>query len=482
MNSPTIRSSLLFWLIVLAVGSAFFATEHDLKVSLQESFTSTEDEMEVAADGGDVVRRVAFLGLGGLGLVLLLLPADRRIAARAPNSSRGEPCGTRPHEDTRHSQGGCRFDTPWVIPLALFLGWCGLSVLWSDDASMTLRRLSVLGCLALAAGGLARQLALRDIVGLVLIVSTAYLCLGVVAELRNGTLSPASSEFRFAGTLHPNTQGLNLAILCLSSWCLARGAARGRTWLYGLFAVGFVFLVLTKSRTSLAGLIAAIGMIWLIRTALPSKLAVGLAGLWLVCVAVLVSTLAGIDAGNELAQLALLGREEEADSLTGRLPLWTELSNWVALRPLTGYGYDSFWTADRIDAVSAEMKWGIREAHSAWFDWVLSVGLIGAGLLLTWVLAAVWRAAGRFRATARPELGFIFGWAVFCLINASTESAMMMPLYATFVTGCGLVSVLLSPACAFASAAHPGPAGRPLSVSDVAGRLLPGRSAAGGLS
>ena len=458
MNDSSTRSSRLLWPIVFAVGVAFFATGHDLNVSLLDAFTGTEDEMEAAADGGDTIRRAAFLGLAGLGIVLLVLPA--------------------------HFQSRATFhlELPRAIPLALFAAWCGLSVLWSDEPSMTLRRLSVLGCLALAAAGLVRHLSLRDLVRMSLIVATAYLAVGVFAELRNGTLRPASSEFRFCGTLHPNTQGLNLAILCLASFCLARGADRGRAWLYGLFAVGLVFLVLTKSRTSLAGLVAALGLIWTIRTALSRKLAVGLAALWLVCAAVLVSVLAGVHRADELGQLALLGRGEEADSLTGRLPLWEELSNWVAVRPLTGYGYDSFWTADRIDAVSAEMKWGIREAHSAYVDWILSVGLIGAGLLLTWVLMAFWRAGVLFRATERPELGFVFGLTVFCLINAATESAMMMPIHATFVAACGLISVLLSPAAAFAVTARSAHPVRSATAADSPDLLLPGRTPLGGLS
>jgi O-antigen ligase len=305
---------------------------------------------------------------------------------------------------------------------------------------------------------------------------------GIGAELRNGTFRPTSSDFRFAGTLHPNTQGLNLAILCLSAFTLARGAARGRLGLYGLFALGMAFLVLTRSRTSLAGVVAALGLIWTIRTAFSLKLAVALAAVWLVCTAALISTLAGIDAADELGQLALLGREEEADSLTGRLPLWTELASWAAVRPLTGYGYDSFWTSERIDAVSAEMKWGIREAHSAYLDWTLSVGLIGTGLLLAWVLTALWRAGVLFRASERPELGFVFGWTVFCLINAATESAMMMPLYATFIAASGLISVLLSPAPAFGARAAALPASRPVVASESSSPLFPGQPAIGGLS
>ena len=39
-------------------------------------------------------------------------------------------------------------------------------------------------------------------------------------------------------------------------------------------------------------------------------------------------------------------------SLTGRMPIWTELMRYVDRRPLTGYGYESFWTAENIEDLS----------------------------------------------------------------------------------------------------------------------------------
>ncbi|HUG92328.1 MAG TPA: O-antigen ligase family protein [Planctomycetaceae bacterium] len=411
------HSKALLWLAVPAVAVTFFVTGHDPGMSLQENFTLTTDELESAAEGGNTLRRAAFAGLAGCGLVLLVLPGGGRLHA-APQRT---------------------------IPLMLFAAWCAASIVWSDDPAMTVRRLAAMGCLAVAALGFARYFTFRDLVWLVLTVSTLYLFAGVAAELRNGTFRPWSGEFRFAGTLHPNTQGLNLAALSLSALCLARAASRRRLALYLLFGVAMVFLVLTKSRTSLAGVLVALGLIWTVRTPLRAKAAVALAGAWLVAVVALCATLAGLEAHRDIQDLALLGREEEADSLTGRVPLWTELAGWAGRRPLSGYGFDTFWTDERINAISDEMQWGLHEAHSSYLDIVLSVGLIGGGLLLLVLLPTVVRSARLFRATGRPEHAFVFGWLAFALLNGLTESAMTMPLHPTFVAACGLISVLLKP-------------------------------------
>ena len=105
----------------------------------------------------------------------------------------------------------------------------------------------------LAALGFARQFRPRNIAFMALAISTAYLAVGLGTELALGTFRPWQTGYRFAGTVHPNTQGGNLTVLCAASFCLARCSMPTKPWLWVLFAVGLVFLLLTKSRTSCAG-------------------------------------------------------------------------------------------------------------------------------------------------------------------------------------------------------------------------------------
>ena len=56
---------------ILVVGVAFFLSEHDLHVSQAVSYTQTAEEMEIAAGGGNPIRRLAFLVVAGWGLLLL---------------------------------------------------------------------------------------------------------------------------------------------------------------------------------------------------------------------------------------------------------------------------------------------------------------------------------------------------------------------------------------------------------------------------
>ena len=67
---------------VLVIGVGFFLSGHDLRVSQAVAYTQTAEEMELAASGGNSLRRVAFLGMALWGAALLVV--GRRPLAIQP--------------------------------------------------------------------------------------------------------------------------------------------------------------------------------------------------------------------------------------------------------------------------------------------------------------------------------------------------------------------------------------------------------------
>lgn len=402
-----------FWITALTVFGGFFATDHEFSVSTADAFTSTADEMETQAEGGSLKRRISILAIAGLGLLGILVPG-------------------------RHRFSGI---TPTIAMMALLVGWCLLSILWSELPSMTLRRCLVLCCLCIGAIGIARQLTFRELLFLAWILPAIGLVIGVFAELSLGTFRPWAGGYRFSGTLHPNTQGESLVAMCLAVFCLARESRWKNHGYLLVFSIGLVFIILTKSRTSFAGLTLAVTLILTLRTASSLKWSVGLAGLWCVTTAAVIVMIFNIDVEQQLTELALMGRQEQAESLTGRVPLWTFLTEFASERPLTGHGFDSFWTPDRIDTVSTELQWGLREAHNAYLEMVLAVGLIGAVLLMAIVLHTLRRAHVKYLQTGHPTFGFLFAMLVFGLLNGFTESGMVMPILVPFLLACGFIQM-----------------------------------------
>ena len=136
----------------------------------------------------------------------------------------------------------------------------------------------------------------------------------------------------------------------------------------------------------------------------------------------------GFDPVAQLEEILLLGRKEETgESLTGRLPLWEDLSNYISLRPVQGYGFGAFWTPRHINDIAGSQQWVISEAHSSYFDTTLQLGIVGCILMASTALSTFFYSAVTFRRTMKPEYLFLVGGAFFCIVRAFTESRVNDP-------------------------------------------------------
>lgn len=406
---PQQSSPSFFALAVALVLGVFLASEVDFTYARPDVEYTTLDEMTEWAEGGNLVRRLAFPALGAFGLLCLLMPGNE----------------------------GRRIDPYPVLLTVLYAAWCLLSLTWSIDMGLSARRLVVQSCCIVGAWGIGSRLGPGQLLRLALIVSLSFAALGVLAEAAEGSFQPLG-ERRFSGTAHPNTQALYLAVLCLSARSLLLAeVGRWKAPMAGILLGGLILLVSTKSRTSSLGILAALLTVGLI--AVPRRtLALGGLLVWLGTAALLIGSLVSPRIESSLSNALLLGRAEEAESLTGRVPLWGQLLGYVAERPVTGYGYEAFWNPRNIDDVSWVQSWPIREAHSAYIESLLSIGLVGTLLVALGVLYALHAALKRYRQTGEPLFLFTFGMLVYGMINGFSESAMMLSFSVTFLLGCGV--------------------------------------------
>ena len=458
----------VFAAALVLIGVPFYLAGQSWETSLAEAFTESADEMEVTAAGGNAARQLAFLTLGACGLWGLL--RDRRRAARpAPDWWPPHWPGGNLGAILSEWAGVARRSHPVAWVLGAYLAWCFGSLLWSHEPGQTVRKLAVLGFWTAASLGAARVLSPRRIVWLGVLIPAVYLGLGVTAEVTQGTFRPWSGDYRFAGTMHPNTQGLTLASMiagCLVLWrsdsrrnrLARRGVGRAvprRRWLLGLAAAGVLFTLLTKSRTSAAGLVLLVGLLAGLSAPPRWRLAVGTFGGAAAALGLMLAWSAGADPLGGALDAALMGRGEQVSSLTGRVEIWEEVGRFTARRPWAGWGYDSFWTPPHVAEVSENCGWGLREAHSAYRDVLLSVGLVGLLLLVPALLWAWFAAARRYAAGERagdrgaghgdPLAGYVAALLAVGLLNAFTESAMSMVLFTPFVICCGLAKLFVFP-------------------------------------
>lgn len=400
--------------VVVAV--SIFLIEHRFQMSRMEGLAFSLEEVHDAVSAGTFARQTGCLILAMFGLSQLLR-GHRPLSVQPVLAS---------------------------IMCALFL-WASASLLWSTDFGLTIRRLFVLACCTLAALGISRQFTIRELCWLIIAVSSAYIVLGVVTEIALSTFQPFSADYRFCGTLHPNAQGMSCACLCLA--CLAMPQVdRRQRWLLGALAlVAIMFLLLTGSRTSTAGLAISLLAVALLRFPRRRLLIVGCWTISAAAAALLLAQLLQFDLFPSLSRVALLGRTEEAEGLVGRVPLWIELTSYVRQRPLLGFGYGAFWSPEHIEDLGAELSWIMSTAHNGFLELALNLGLVGASLAVAAALTATVRAVRGCLDAPDRGYEFIFALLVLGLTVSALESAFVMPSMCTLLAGSAVCQMAFFP-------------------------------------
>jgi exopolysaccharide production protein ExoQ len=93
----------------------------------------------------------------------------------------------------------------------------------------------------------------------------------------------------------------------------------------------------------------------------------------------------------------------KGDTLTGRTDIWDSVIELAQQRPAFGWGWVSYWApwVKPFDTLAFEGGVHQYQAHNAWLDLWLQVGVVGAvvfGVLLLSTIVRSW-----FLATDRPQ-------------------------------------------------------------------------------
>ncbi len=413
--------STLLSVAIVVFGVAFFFVEHDLRRSQLEAASFSAEEMELAVAAGSWQRPFGFSLIAGLGVFLLLGKEGNALC----------------------------FDDPLAALVLLAAAWCVASVFWSPYPALTAKRIAVLMFCCLGALGMCRRFTSRELCVFAAFTLTAYCLLGIATEMAVGTFRPWASDYRFTGTVHPNTQGTYCAALALAAAALMTDtASRRRVSWACLFAAAVVLLLMTKSRAAVVGATVALPVVLLPKMSARMRLLGGVGGAWAVSTLLLLGTIAGASSVGKMGEVVLMGRTENVGSLGGRIPLWSEVLGFIGNRPLLGYGYDSFWSPEHIASVSSACDWAICSAHSVYLETTLSVGLIGAVLLFAAAVAGGGRLGKRYLGEGNGGDGFFVGLFVFGAVGGCLESGFIQPMFVPVVAACGLAHAAF---CRFAS-------------------------------
>lgn len=400
------------WFTFLFLAAVFFIAQHDWYYSLKgaEAFDPNLEIITAVTDQGNLLRRIVFFSLGVYAVASLIRRRQYHIKI---NGSLG-----------------------WLV--LFLLVWICLSLAWSDAPAITFRRLVLLVMFSLGAFAVSQRFSGRELVLWVLFTTAGYLLIGLGAELLLGTFHPLMGGYRFAGTIHPNHQGLNCVLLFFSSLFLIKGEKRWRIILVVAAFAALFLLFLTKSRGSLFFAVTALLFYWVLILPLSRKFAVLLGIIMVVCISILFG-----DYVLPLFQHAItLGRvNTDTPTLGGRIPLWSQILTYISVHPIQGYGYDCFWTFRHVVDVNSEQSWTAPHGHNAYLDVVLGLGLVGGITYILITVIGIRRALIAHKLCDNVNFGFIGVTLIFTALYSLLESTLILPGSVPFVSFVSMVAL-----------------------------------------
>ncbi|TFC68477.1 MULTISPECIES: O-antigen ligase [unclassified Cryobacterium] len=178
---------------------------------------------------------------------------------------------------------------------------------------------------------------------------------------------------------------------------LAAGTV-SRNWGLAWLGLGVFVLLLTRSATvTLAAAAVAAALLFALwaRRRLPE----GRRPVYLVAGASVVVGGVGLVALTPQL-LALLGKSAD---LTGRLDIWRSVAGLAAERPVFGWGWVSYWApwVEPFEGLAVRRGVVYLQAHNAWLDVWLQLGVLGLIIFAAAVFSTLWRCW--FLAVDRPR-------------------------------------------------------------------------------
>ncbi|HMH18331.1 MAG TPA: O-antigen ligase family protein [Burkholderiales bacterium] len=285
--------------------------------------------------------------------------------------------------------------------LPLFVALAFVSVAWSIDPSLSLRRLVRMGTIVLVCaafvlmGWHARryQNVVRPILTLMLLGSIIFGLAFPALAIHHETSAELIGAWRGLAN-HKNGLG---ALSCIALIFWFHAWLTRESGLLSVLAGGGVAatcLVLSRSSTSLAATVFVMALLVILlrsphglRPYLPYLVSMLVATLLVYALAIL-NLLPGM--GTLMAPIAFL--TDKNMTFSGRTEIWTILSEHIRYHPFLGTGYGAYWTAGPVVGTqSYEFVWRMRSfypgsAHNGYLEIVNDLGWAGLVCLIAYIV------------------------------------------------------------------------------------------------
>ncbi len=276
--------------------------------------------------------------------------------------------------------------------LIAVVAWCVLSVIASWEPASAARRLAfALVVMSISAMVLLLPKNLRqfsDLMATAVLIVLAACYLGVFF-LPQYAIHQATDflEPEHAGNWrgvfpHKNDAGATMVLFIFVGFYVARVRSFALGWI--IVALSAIFLAFSQSKTAIGVLPLALILSAIIgRTRRPGL------GIGLVIGILLIFNLCSVGTVMFEPMRQLMEAVMPDATFTGRTEIWQLGIQAVAQRPITGYGYMTFWgTQEVVYGFGEAVTWAnaASDAHNAYLNLALTIGIPGMLLVVIWVI------------------------------------------------------------------------------------------------
>jgi len=328
------------------------------------------------------------------------------------------------------------FQGPLAVAAAMYLGLAILTLAWTADPLLGLKRLTVFFLDILLVVAVAKTFRPIELAKLGFFACGIAGLIAVLIEIFiTHTFAPLDPDYRLLGVMSANSQGMNLTVFIFCGFTLLmKYPRRVRSLAFALLG-GAMLLFFTRSRlASFACLLLS-----LLFTQRIIEQRFKRQNRMIAILLLLAATIPAVIASGSEARLLqssfMMGRSDTENTATAsnRTPLWGDVTDFISERPFTGYGFHAFWTTEHIDEISKHLGWVVPNAHNTYLDETLSAGIFGMLLYAFLLWGSVIVAWQRYRRNPAPETLFPFAMLAWLFFTVWLESVPLDPFLPTFL-------------------------------------------------
>jgi O-antigen ligase len=270
--------------------------------------------------------------------------------------------------------------------------WCGLSVLTSWEPALSGRRFAfMLITLSIAAIAMLLPKNVRhfsNVLAAVVLIVLALCYFGVVF-IPTLSIHQATDNIEpgLAGDWrglfgHKNDASAAMAVFIFIGLFIARARSRGLGWI--IIALATIFLFFTKSKTSIA-----VVPVVLVISALMARTPRPIVGVAIALSVLGILSILSVGSVYSETVRGVLDLLLTDSTFTGRDDVWRFAADHLVQRPITGFGFASFWgTPEVVYGMGGYALWAANapHAHNGYLDLALTVGIPGTVLVTLWLV------------------------------------------------------------------------------------------------